>query len=477
MRNSKRAIAFLGAVIGATTAANAQVNPPLGFFDWDTNTSPGTNFQVSPFISDNPTVLAEAKAALNAAVAKGRPLAVKVNTPLTTAAAKNIFRDYAIQYVFADFEGSDSITQTKAISTLVLNSAKSQGAFVGNFHVYPQSGSDPTRRASPSGTAASFSPENVTANGQYTAILATKPGANSNRMANEALYPGAPDFRNPVTGDSTAPNVRSALFTLPIIRAGYTTEKFADVGTPQNKHIPWVSRFNNWGNSSLDSDGNSANGFQYVQNAANPANGQLPSRGDFQAQILHYRMRGADSVNLFEATVSSVVGYSRQSARDDVITGWGASNTANGIFTRKNFAFANLGSVIGVSGNVSAGTGSSEATGAIWSGVYDKSGTGRKLSILISNLSNSNYNVDLPNSIGGFQTVGGDNGSGDDYQVAAGSHRLLAFTLSGGFWQLDSSSFMGLDNNRNGVGIPEPTTLSLLGIGAAGLLIRRRRQA
>lgn len=478
MRNTKRTVAFLGAVLATAGFANAQANAPLGFFDWDTNTSPGTNFQVSPFISDDPATLSQAIAALNAAKAKNRPLAVKVVSPLTTNAAKAIFNDFAIQYVFADFEGADSITQTKAISTIVVNSTKSQNAFVGNFNVYPESGNDGTR-GGVQGSAQSFGPQNVPQNGQYSAILASKNGKASNRMANEALYPGAPDFRNPASGNSGAPNIRSALFTLPIIRAGATTKSFENIATGSNQHIPWVSRFNNWGNNSLNNANDYAQyAFEFKSNAPVASQGQLPSRGDFQAQVLHYRMRGVDSVNLFEADVSSVVGYSRQDARNDVVTGWGSNSVVNGIFSRKKYAFANLGSVIGVTGGTTAGSNSSEAAGAIWSGVYDTTGGAtRRLAILISNLSNSNYNVDLPNNIGGFATYSGNPSNVDDYAVTAGHHRLLTFTLSGNRWQLASNDRIFTDDNRNGTGIPEPATLGLLGAGAMGLLIRRRRKA
>ena len=151
----------------------------------------------------------------------------------------------------------------------------------------------------------------------------------------------------------------------------------------------------------------------------------------------------------------------------------------NGIFSRNNYAFANLSNVIGDQGADSGDVSprSTEVAGAVWSGVFDRSGTTRKLAILISNLSAVSKTVDLPNTIGGFKA--NVSGGADDVIVAAGTHRLLTFTLSSGKWVLDGSSNQQvfLDSNRNGVGIPEPTTLSLLGIGTLGLLARRRRQA
>ena len=480
MMSSKRTVAFLSAVLGTTGLvmgqSGQQTAPPMGFFDWDTNGYPASqNFTASPFLSDNPADIANVRAQLAAAPSQGRPLAVKVISPLQSQAAKQVFNDFAVQYVFCDFEDVQAVGRTRAVADLVLNSGRSSNAFVGNFNFYPNAGSDTTRPGNVSSTAAqSFDdrPQNFS----YPDSRGKTATRTGRLMANESLYPGSPDFRNPAQGNSNAPNIRSALFTLPILRASSTTQ-----GLPAgDQHIPWVSRFNNWGNNALDSDGNSANGYQFVQNAADPRNGQLPSRGDFQAQILHYRLRGANSVNLFEASVSSVVGYSREQARSDVREGWRNGVAVNQIFARNNFAFANLGNTINRVGDDMDGVPvNSESAGAIWSGVYDRTVRNgrRSLAILISNLGNRQREVDLPNNIGGARTLSGVPGKDDDYLVPAGAHRYLTFEFRNNAWRLSSNSLRFTDANRNGVGIPEPTTAGLLGCVAVGLLARRRRTA
>src|SRR5205085_11678023 len=63
-------------------------------------------------------------------------------------------------------------------------------------------------------------------------------------MANEQLYPGDSSFRNPIAGNSTAPNIRSALFTLPIQRDSIVSQ---NIGAGQ-LHTPYIARFNNYTN-------------------------------------------------------------------------------------------------------------------------------------------------------------------------------------------------------------------------------------
>src|SRR5205823_13827539 len=62
-------------------------------------------------------------------------------------------------------------------------------------------------------------------------------------MNNEEVYPGSPSFRNPIEGNSSAPNIRSALFTLPIVRVSNVSVT-SDAG---HQNIAWVANFNNWG--------------------------------------------------------------------------------------------------------------------------------------------------------------------------------------------------------------------------------------
>lgn len=491
IKSSKRAVAFFSAIVGVAAVADAQTpptqvpggqKPSTGFFDWDLPGIAGapSSFTPSPFLNNNNA--ASVAAQLSAAQSQGKTLAVKVVEPLTNTAARNIFNQFNIKYVFCDFEEVDAVGRTRAIADLVLNSSRSSNAFIGNFNFYPKIAQDSTRPAAVNAGPGDVSFHGPHFNAQYTDIRGKTKTKTGKVMANESLYPASPDFRNPAQGNSNAPNIRSALFTLPIIRLTNVEKNLSS----SDAHIPYVSRFNNWGNTALDTDGDASNGYQFVQNAATPSNGQLPSRGDFQAQILHYRMRGADSVHLFEANVSSVVGYGRNQARQDVDFGWRASNTANGIFSRKNFAFANLTTLIG---DLGAGSGdsnprSSEVAGAVWSGVYDKSGSTRRLAILLSNLSSVKKTIDLPNMVGGFRTVITklSDPVDDDYVLLAGEHRTLTFTLgkdpSGKtVWKLNSNTPAFLDNNRNGVGIPEPATAGLIGVGALGLLARRRRTA
>jgi hypothetical protein len=464
-----RAAAMFLAISGAAAVANGQSIPASGFFDWDIPPEDFPDYNPSPFLNNNNA--AEVRAWLEQARSQGfgNNLAIKVVEPITSQSAKAVFNDYAIKYVFADFEGPERVGQTRALADIVLASTRSQNAFVGNFNSYPNAGSDTTRpgNTNPDNVADSFDerPENF----HYTDQQGRRGNTRGKRMANPSLYPGSPDFKNPAQGNSPAPNIRSALFTTPIKRL--TTAKNALPSGDQL--IPWVNRFNNWGNPAFDTDGDPTNGYRWEQ-----TDNQILSRGDFSAMILHYRLRGANTFHLFQATEGNVEGYSYDSQRFDAKAGWGGSTVGNGIFQRNNFSFANLTTLIGDNGGNSGDTGRRdiERAGAVWSGVYDRSGSNRRLVVLLSNLSQQRKTIDLPNSIGGFMTARQDGIRMDDFFLDPGQHKLVTFTLKGNKWVLNTNTNVFTDNDRTGVGIPEPTGLAFVGVGALGLLARRRRR-
>ena len=119
-----------------------------------------------------------------------------------------------------------------------------------------------------------------------------------------------------------------------------------------------------------------------------------------------------------------------------------------------------------------------------------------QLALIISNLSNSTQTIDL-GTISGHRifTPNDPNGIGqDDITVAAGEHRLVTFNLrnqsglglgtiaqqnANGLpvWLLTENQAVFTINDRDGTGTPEPASLALFGLGALGLLARRRKPA
>jgi hypothetical protein len=178
---------------------------------------------------------------------------------------------------------------------------QSFNAFIGNFGFQTLSSdiTTPSNYGSKTGSH-SFSGYNQ---GGYNAAKLN--------MSMPELYGGAGSYRNPAAGNSTAPNIRSAMFTLPILRVSQV-----EVNTDANeRNVPYVARFNNFGNLALDTDRNASNGYLFnrASRCRRPTGcpRSRPPRPTTRCSPAatspppspHYRMRGADSYVLFEPGV------------------------------------------------------------------------------------------------------------------------------------------------------------------------------
>ncbi len=364
--------------------------------------------------------------------------AVKIETPLSQQTVNAIFNKYNIDYTFLDYEGANAVAQVTATvqqirSTGLTGTALAAGrSYVSNFAFSP-AGMDPSKPAG------------------LTGIGSAGFAATGLNMVSDDLYPGSPFYKSPASGDSTAPNIRSALFTQPLTRLSMTSASLP-AGV---KAVPYVNRFNNWANTALDSDHDSSNGYQFV------TSNQLPSRGDFQAQLLHYRLRGASG---FHGLDGGVVGYTPEQFQQDITTGWNGTPQFAPLFAAPDAQIATLDTRVktdGVSKSI-------ESAGVVFSGMYSLSLN--KLSLLLSNMDESAHILTLPTRIGG-KTLGGD------FRLEAGSHEILQYGGTGTQWSLIdiAPAFVSSDADRGGVGVPEPTALA--GFGAAMMLLRRRQRA
>ncbi|HZL38087.1 MAG TPA: PEP-CTERM sorting domain-containing protein [Tepidisphaeraceae bacterium] len=468
----------IAAAVVATVGLSGLAQAGDGPFDWSIPSDTAPGYTPAPFLTDaNASSVASF---FNSELASNpnAVLAVKVNQPLTGAGLQ-VFNNFNVKYVFADYEGSTAVSFTRALADNVKASSKSPSAFISNFNLYSVP-NDPTRTGSPNtGAANSFS--NIFGGTDYNASGVT--------MSSPAAYPGSPDFvyknPNPNAVGQQFPSLRTAFFVLPIDRVTFTTTSLP----AGQANIPWVSRFNVWGNNQLNNAPNftdSATGttYQYAFNTNDPAHpeyaNQLPSAGDFSAQMLHDRLRGASSYNLFNYSTpaSSVIGYSAAQERTDASNGWNAAGnaTVNGIFSRNNYKIANLINQVPISPGQYVW---SAYSGMVLSGVYDQSGANRQLALLLSNMAPTAQTVDFFPQYGGASIdLNSNNGSGTAtgqfYTIAPGTHHLLEFNLVGSQWVAFADDSVFADANRNGVGVPEPTSLALLGLGGFGLLLRRR---
>jgi hypothetical protein len=169
-----------------------------------------------------------------------------------------------------------------------------------------------------------------------------------------------------------------------------------------------------------------------------------------------------------------VVGYTRPQFEQDARAGWafegGNLTPVREILAGGNTRLATLDTYIRSDGSMK----SIEDAGMVFSGVYSLTqgvgGTGR-LALLVSNLDEVSHTFDVPNKIGGKTIVMGAQ------TILAGQHKLLEFTGAGTQWNLANSVAVFTDNDRSGVGVPEPMTLGAMALFAMGVLSRRRRTA
>jgi hypothetical protein len=227
----------------------------------------------------------------------------------------------------------------------------------------------------------------------------------------------------------------------------------------------------------------------------------MMGRGDFSAQIMHYRMRGAYSVNAFQP---GVAGYTLAQEEQDIRDGWyGASDAhvshAANIFAQSDNQRATMTLNPIVDGASSNGGMRAEQTGTLWSGVYSLSL--KQLDILASNLDTVNHLVKF-GTVDVYDVFTVKNGAGYTYSdpsqlsasrnalIEAGMHRMLQFdlvttrvynssTFTGSFstktiWLLNQNYTVFTNNNRNDVGIPEPTTFGILAAAGSLAVVSRR---
>lgn len=444
MSNGSKNLKFAGLALSVAlllvSAASADT-----LFSWqrhndEITTNPGgvAGFTPAPFLRNEnaPTVLV--------GMTGRNPKAVTVDyQDLLPGTVTTIYGTQVVKYTFADYETAGSAARTQNLRNQIAASAGTgpallaNQAFVGNYGLAPLTG-DPTR---PVGSPSPYTTADYFATGV--------------NMANESLYPGSWDYRSIAAGTSSAPNLRSSLFTLPITRASFVSANLP----AGHKHIPYVTRFNNFANDALDTDGNPTNGYRFE----NPTGDQMLSRGDFKAMVAHYRLRGVNGVHLLDGGVE---GYTQGEFEQDAANGWNIPQV-NAIFNGANPRIATLDTLVRTDGTPK----SLEDAGVVVSGVYSL--TQNKLALLVSNLDEIAHSVSVANKIGG-KTIP------LSWNVAPGQHRLLEFTGSGTQWLLAANSQLfgtSLESDRSGVGVPEPTMLGGVALVALLGLSRRRRTA
>jgi hypothetical protein len=401
--------------------------------------------------------------------------AVKIVQPINNTSSNLVFNasQYHVSYVFGDFESPNAKPQlTTLVNQVKFVNGQNNGtktnsfnAFVGNFN-WTRAGNDGTQPAG----------YNYPSNGDFSSAKLN--------MAMPALYAGGGNYRNPAAGNSSAPNIRSALFVLPIIHL-----TAAKVNAQSGEQVvPWVARFNNWANLSLDTDRNPSNGYRFVPGQAIPAKFGLPavsandtknqmlSQRDFATEVAHYRLRGADSYVAFEPGVE---GYNNEQKRLDAKTGWTESHI-NAVFQASDYKLLigkETGGVKDLNDDmtVDGKNTTDEKSGSLFSGVYSLSL--KKMDILLTNMDDDDHSLTLPSKIAGFDV------KTRTFSMDGGASLLVEYKLTnsgpGKGWSvaLQQTPFLALSNNRNEVGIPEPTTITLAAMATMIGVTRRRTRS
>lgn len=442
-------LAAAAAIVGIGSTAQADL-----LFDWqaiDQAHTPVPGFTPAPFVYTG--TAASAVPVLTAAQGTNPgTVAVKIvgNTILTPADNATLFNNgaFTTNFAFLDFEGATGAANAAAQAAAIHAQPKGVTTYVGNFGFAPLSGDS-------SGPTSGMSVAAYNASGM--------------NMANADLYPGSPSYKNAsdVGGTSTAPNIRSTLFTLPIIRESYVTANLR----AGDKNIPYVDRFNNTGNAALHNGPAGSPGF--FADAAHNTAGQLLSGADFSAMVAHYRLRGADGVHLLDGGVQ---GYSQAQFEQDAKNGFSGLPQITNIFAAADHRIATLDtqSKVGDLGGTNQSMQNNETSGVVYSGVYSLSQAGGlgKLALLVSNMDDIGHSISFPAKIGGKSIAG-------FIDIGAGQHKLLDFTGAGTQWALQNPGgtavFISTDADRNGVGVPEPVAMGGAGIFALTMLFRRRR--
>ena len=311
----------------------------------------------------------------------GEPIAVMmrnatapVNGSKTPGALADLMNNVSyLDYVFADYEGNvedqdvaDTINLVRSHANPEINNAR-----IGNYGEYPVA-FDPTM------------PFSSQFDRSDRALFYLGSGLD---IAQPSAYPYeyyANHFNRPDQHSTLSPSKRAALFWAPLQRVSLTKKELPE----DHLLVPWLAGFISWENYEAEP----------------------PEQEDLMAMVQHVRLRGADGYATFRSKLlknsdngtlnSWIDNYSNENYRFDAHNAW---EELDGIFDE-----------IGETTILNLDT--DKASGVEWSGIQ----RGNKVEILVSNLSNFETQVDLP-EIAGLPDL--------SPPVAAGTHQRFSYTV------------------------------------------------